>query len=160
MSRPPTSRRVCVGRLLRDQLEALVTGPLGVSPVEVEQEFRRRTEQVKAEYVEVAAGPFRTQVTASDDEIKARFEGAKDSYRVPEQRVLAYLLVDEEALRARVTVTDRDLEAYYQEHKDEFKEQEQVCASHILVKVKASPEAKEGHADAEARAWPRPCSPR
>ena len=139
------------GRLLRDQLEALVTGPLGVSPVEVEQEFRRRTEQVKAEYVEVAAGPFRTQVTASDDEIKARFESAKDSYRVPEQRVLAYLLVDEEALRARATVTDRDLEAYYQEHKEEFKDQEQVCASHILVKAKASPEATEGHADAEAR---------
>ena len=65
--------------------------------------------------------------------------------------MLAYLLVDEEALRARAAVTDRDLEAYYQEHKDEFKEQEQVCASHILVKVKAGPEAKEGHPDPEAR---------
>ena len=138
------------GRLLRDQLEALVTGPLGVSPFEVEQEFKRRTEQVKVEYVEAAAGPFRNQVTASDDEIKARFESAKDAYRIPEQRVLAYLLVDQEALRARAAITDRDLEAYFQEHKDEFKEQEQVCASHILVKAKATPEATEGHADAEA----------
>jgi peptidyl-prolyl cis-trans isomerase D len=139
------------GRLLRDQLEALVTGPLGVSASEVEQEFKRRTEQVKVEYVEVAAGPFRTQVTATDDEIKARFESAKDSYRVPEQRVLAYVLVDEEALRARVALTDQDLEAYYQEHKEEFKEQEQVCASHVLVKVKATPEATEGHSDADGR---------
>ncbi len=139
------------GRLLRDQLEALVTGPLGVNPAEVEQEYRRRTEQARVEYVEVAARPFRDQVTADDDEVKARFESARDSYRIPEQRVLAYLLVDEEALRSRAAVTDRDLEAYYQEHKDEFKEQEQVCASHILVKVKASPEAKEGHAEAEAR---------
>ena len=137
------------GRLLRDQLQALVTGPMGVSPAEVEQEFRRRTEQVKVEYVEAAAGPFRNQVTAGDDDIKARFESARESYRIPEQRVLAYLLVDEEALRSRAAITDRDLEAYYQEHKDEFKEQEQVCASHILVKVKQSPEATEGHPDAE-----------
>ena len=39
-------------------------------------------------------------------------------------------------------------EAYYDAHQDEFKQAEQVCASHILVKVKATPEATEGHPDA------------
>lgn len=137
--------------LLRDQLEALVTGPLGVTVAEVEQEYRRRTEQARVEYLEVAARPFRDQVRVEDDEVKARFESSRDSYRIPEQRVLAYLLVDEEALRSRAAITDRDLEAYYQEHKDEFKEQEQVCASHILVKVQTTPEGKEGHPEPEAR---------
>jgi peptidyl-prolyl cis-trans isomerase D len=143
--------RLLRGSLLRDQLQALVTGPLSVSPSEVEKEYRRRTEQAKVEYVEVGAGPFRDKVKAEDDEVKARFERNRESYRIPEQRVLAYVLVDQEALRSRVAVTDQDLQAYYEEHKDEFKQQEQVCASHILVKVKASPEAKEGHPDAEAR---------
>jgi peptidyl-prolyl cis-trans isomerase D len=139
-------------RLLRDQLEALVAGSVSVTAEEVEQEFRRRSEQVKVEYVDVPQGAFRAGVSASEDEIKARFEKRRDSYRVPEQRVLSYLLVDEDALRARAAVTDADLEAYYQEHREEFKDQEQVCASHVLVKVKASPEAKEGHPEAEAKA--------
>jgi peptidyl-prolyl cis-trans isomerase D len=139
------------GQLLRDQLEALVTGGLGVSPSEVEREFRRRTEQTRIEYVQVESAPFRAQATVGEEEVKARFEKARDAYRIPEQRVLAYVLVDEEALRSRVAVTDADLEAYYQERRDDFKEDEKACASHILVKVKASPEAKEGHAEAEAR---------
>ncbi len=142
-------------KLLRDQLEALVTGGVGVTPAEVEREFRRRTEQVKLEYVEVSAAPFRAEATASDEEVSARFEKSGERYRIPEQRVLAYLLVDQESLRARAAVTDADLEAYFREHQEEYKEQEQVCASHVLVKVKSSPEAKEGHSDEEAQAMAR-----
>ena len=96
------------------------------------------------------AARFRTQVTASDDEVKARFESAKDSYRDPRAARPRLRARRRGALRSRVAVTDRDLEAYYQEHKEEFKEQEQVCASHILVKVKATAEATDGHTDAEA----------
>ena len=139
-------------QLLRDQLEALITHGVGVTPAEVEREFRRRTEQAKVEYVEVSAAPFRAEATATDEEIAARFEGARDRYRVPEQRVLAYLLVDEEALKTRAAVTDADLETYFRENREQFKEREQVCARHLLVKVKATPDAKDGHSDAEAKA--------
>jgi peptidyl-prolyl cis-trans isomerase D len=50
-----------------------------------------------------------------------------------------------------VTVTEADERAYYDGHQDDFKQDEQVCASHILVKVKATPEATDGHADDEAK---------
>jgi len=136
--------------LLRERLERLVTDGVAVTPAEAEAEFRRRTEQVKAEYVMVDATPFRASAAVTDDEVKQRFASDRDAYRVPEQRSVQYLLVDEPALVSRVTVTDADMESHYQEHKDEFKEPEEVCASHILVKVKGSPEA-EGHPDAEAR---------
>ena len=138
-------------RMLRDQLEGLVTQAAGVSAPEAEREFRRRNEQVKAEYVLVDATPLKAQATATADEVKARFEARRETYRLPEKRVASYLLVDGGALRAGVAVTDRDLEAYYQEHREEFKEEEQACASHILVKVKTDPKAKEGHPDDEAR---------
>lgn len=138
-------------RMLREQLEALVTEGAGVSAAEAEREFRRRNEQVKAEYVLVDSARFKGEVTPTDDEVKARFEAKREAYRLPEKRVASYLLVDGGALRSRVTVTDADLEAYYQEHREEFKEEEQACASHILVKVKTDPKAKEGHGDDEAR---------
>jgi len=137
--------------LLKRRLQALVTDGVSVTPSEAEREFRRRTEQIKAEYVLVNVVPFKAQVSASDDEVKARFESRKDAYKIPEQRVVSYLLVDTETLKGRVTVTDRDVEAYYQEHQDQFKEPEEVCASHILVKVKAKPEDVDGHPEAEAR---------
>ncbi|HEY6549517.1 MAG TPA: peptidyl-prolyl cis-trans isomerase, partial [Vicinamibacteria bacterium] len=138
-------------QLLRDQLEALITHGVGVTAAEVEREFRRRTEQAKVEYVEVKVAPFLAEANATEEEIAARFEGARDRYRVPEQRVLAYLLVDEEALKARAAVTEADLETYFRDNREQFREREQVCARHLLVKVKASPEAKEGHSDAEAK---------
>jgi peptidyl-prolyl cis-trans isomerase D len=138
-------------RLLRERLEALVTDGIGVNAEEAEQEFRRRTEQVKVEYVRVDEARFRPEVAVTDDEAKARFEAKREAYRIPEKRAISYLLLDQAALRSRVSATDGELELYYQDHRDEFKEEEQACASHILVKVASGPEAKEGHPEAEAR---------
>jgi peptidyl-prolyl cis-trans isomerase D len=139
------------GDLLKRRLEALVTDGVSVTPADAEREFRRRTEQIKAEYVLASVAPLKAQVSVTDDDIKARFDSRKDAYRIPEQRIVSYLLVDTEALKGRLTITDRDIEAFYQEHKDDFKQAEQVCASHILIKVKAKPQDQDGHSEAEAR---------
>jgi peptidyl-prolyl cis-trans isomerase D len=136
-------------RLLRERLASLVTDGVMVSPREAQEEFRRRNEQVKAEYVMVPAEV--SSVAVTDDEVRARFEAGKDRYAFPERRVLSYLLLDLPKLQPRVTVTEAEERAYYGAHPDEFKQAEQVCASHILIKVKATPEATEGHADDEAR---------
>ncbi|HEX9187451.1 MAG TPA: SurA N-terminal domain-containing protein [Vicinamibacteria bacterium] len=138
-------------RLLRDSLEGLVGSAVAVSDAEVEREFRRRTEQVKLEYVLADAERFKPGVSPSEDEIKARFESKKDAYRIPETRVVSYVLLDRATLQPQVAVADRDLELYYQDRREEFRQEEEACASHILVKVKAG-EAAEGHPEEEARA--------
>lgn len=137
--------------LLRERLQALVGDVVTVSDAEAEREYRRRHEQVKLEYVQVSAAPLRQAASASDAEIEARFAKDPEAYRIPERRVVSYVTVDPEALRARVTVTPGDVEAYYRDHSEEFREEEQVCASHILVKVKAAPDAAEGHGDEQAK---------
>src|SRR5262245_53304494 len=60
--------------LLRQKLQDLVTASVTVSDAEVEKEFRRRTEQVKAEYVLVDSARYRAQVTVGDEDVKARFD--------------------------------------------------------------------------------------
>ncbi len=137
-------------RIMAEQLQALVTDGVSVTPAEAEQEFRRRTEQVKLEYVLADAAKSREGQSVSDDEVKARFDSAKEAYRLPERRILSYVLADATALASRVSVTDREIEVHYQGHRDEFKQEEEACASHILIKVKQG-EAKEGHADEEAK---------
>lgn len=138
-------------RLMAQRLQALFTDGLNVTSAEAEKEFRRRTEQVKAEYVLVPVERFKGQEQATEDEVRTRFEANQEAYRLPEKRVVSYLLLDQAGLESRVAVTEPELQAHYQEHREEYKEEEQTCASHILVKVKATPEAKEGHPEEEAR---------
>jgi len=137
-------------QLLRESLQSLLGASVSVSDAEVEREFRRRTEQVKLEYVLADAARFEAGVQPSENEIAARFEAKKDAYRVPEKRVVSYVLLDRATLQPQVAVTDRELEIYYQDHREEFRQEEEACASHILVKVKAG-DAGEGHPDAEAQ---------
>jgi peptidyl-prolyl cis-trans isomerase D len=137
-------------QLLRQSLESLVGASVSVSEAEVEREFRRRTEQVRIEYVLADAARFRPQVQPTADEVKARFEAKKDAYRIPEKRVVSYVLLDRATLQPLVAVTDRDIELYYQDRREEFREEEEACASHILVKVRAA-DAGEGHPEAEAQ---------
>jgi peptidyl-prolyl cis-trans isomerase D len=136
-------------RILRERVSSLITDGVMVSPREAEDEFRRRNEQVKAEYVLVPVDVAGFGVPEAD--VKARFDAGKDRYAFPERRVLSFLLLDLPKLQPRVTVTEAEERAYYEAHPEEFKQGEQVCASHILIKAKASPEATEGHPDEEAR---------
>ena len=138
-------------QLLRDSLESLLGASVSVSDAEVEREFRRRTEQVKLEYVLADAARFEAEIQPAESEITARFEAKKDAYRLPEKRVVSYVLLDRATLQPQVAVTDRELEIYYQDHREEFRQEEEACASHILVKVKAG-DAGEGHPEAEAHA--------
>jgi peptidyl-prolyl cis-trans isomerase D len=136
-------------RIVRERVVSLITDGVMVSPREAEEEYRRRNEQIKAEYVLVPAESG--LVTVTDADVRARFDSAKDRYAFPERRVVSYLMLDLPKLQPRVSVTEAEERTYYDAHQDEFKQDEQVCASHILVKVKATPEATEGHSDDEAR---------
>jgi peptidyl-prolyl cis-trans isomerase D len=138
-------------RLVIERLRAIVAAGASVSPAEAEDEYRRRNEQLKAEYVQVSAQPFRAAANVSDDEVRQRFAAKQDHYAIPEKRVVAALLIDPSALRAGITVPDTETNRYYEEHRSEFIEPEQACASHILVRVKSGDGDAEGHADADAR---------
>jgi peptidyl-prolyl cis-trans isomerase D len=137
-------------QLVRTSLEGLVGTAVTVSDAEGEREFRRRTEQVKLEYVLADTARFRAAVAPTDAEIQARFEAKRESYRIPEKRVVSYVLLDRESLRPQVAATEHEIELYYQDHRDEFRQEEEACASHILVKVRSG-EAGEGRPEQEAK---------
>jgi peptidyl-prolyl cis-trans isomerase D len=138
-------------QLVSASLGSLVASGVQVSDAEVEREFRKRSEQLRLEYVQVDSARYKADVKPTDDEIKARFEAKKDSYKIPEKRVVSYVVLDRAALQPQVAVTDRELEVYYNDHREDFRQQEEACASHILVKVRQG-DAGEGHTDDEAKA--------
>lgn len=139
-------------RLKALRLREAVTDGVTVSDAEVSAEFRRRSDLIHAEYVHIPTAPLEAAIQPTEAEISARFEANKERFRLPERRVLSYLLVDPVEMRAKVLPTGTEIESYYRTNEAEFSTPKQVCARHILVKVKQNAAATEGHEDAAAKA--------
>ena len=127
--------------LLVDKLRSALTEWIAVSDAELETEFARRNEKVKAELVLFSADRFRDQVTLQDADLATYFEAHKEDYRVAERRKIRYVLVDVDALRARAVVLPGEVEKYYRDNDAQYTTPEQVRASHILLKTEGQDEA-------------------
>jgi peptidyl-prolyl cis-trans isomerase D len=121
--------------LLEEKLRRLVTDGVSVTPEEVEQEFRRRNEKIKMEYVVVKPDELEAKVAVGDPDLASYFEKNKARYVVPERRVVRFARMDLDQLRQRLTVPDQDLRAYYDEHIQQYRLPNRVHASHILFKT-------------------------
>ncbi|MBK5299383.1 MAG: SurA N-terminal domain-containing protein [Vicinamibacteria bacterium] len=127
--------------LLVDKLRAALTDWVAVTNSEIEAEFTRRNEKVKAEIVVFNADGVRDQVLVTDADVAAFFELHKEDYRIGERRKIKYALVDVEQLRARAVVLPGEVEKYYRDNEPQYTTPEQVRASHILLKTEGKDEA-------------------
>jgi peptidyl-prolyl cis-trans isomerase D len=127
--------------LLIDKLRAALTEWVAITDAELQVEFTRRNEKVKAELVVFSADRMRDQVSVTDADVAAFFESHKEDYRIGERRKIKYVLVDLAQLRARVVVLPGEVEKYYRDNEPQYTTAEQVRASHILLKTEGKDEA-------------------
>jgi peptidyl-prolyl cis-trans isomerase D len=123
------------------KLQSAVTNWITVPDADVDVEVKRRNEKVKLASVTFTADKFRSEVTATDAEIAARFEEHKNEYKVPEKRKVKYALVDTQSIRARTQVSAQDVQRSYEDNQQQYSTPEQVRASHILLKTEGKDEA-------------------
>ncbi len=131
----PEFEEVVRQSLLQEKFQHLVTDGISVTPEEVQEEFRRRNEKIKIEYVLIKPDALEAKISPSDAELSAYFEQNKGRYTVPERRVVRYALLDLDQLRRRATVSDQELRAYYNDHIDLYRVQNRARVSHILFKT-------------------------
>jgi len=129
-------------QLLADKLRALVTDGILVTPAEVEEQYRKRNEKAKLEYVFFPRAEFEKGIEPHEAELAAHFEKNQERYRLPVQRKLRYLTFSPEQFLTTVKVTDREIERYYNQNLDFYETPEQVKASHILFKTADKDEAE------------------
>lgn len=122
-------------QLLVNKLITWVRGGVTVSPTEVEQEYRRRNERVRIQYVLFLPGTYEKQLEPSEDDLRAFYERNRDRYLLPERRSVRYVPVDFFTLQQRVQVTPEELEAFYQSRRQDFQVSERVRFRHILFLV-------------------------
>ena len=121
--------------LIAEKFQQLATDGINVSPVEVEQEFRRRNEKVKLGYVVIKPDELQAKITVSDADLASYFEKNKARYTVPERRSVRYALLDGTLLRLRATVTDAEIQASYNQNLARYKTEDRAHVAQILFKT-------------------------
>ncbi len=143
-------------RELRDQLtiEKLTLAlqeTVRVSEGDIETNYRQQSEKAKIHFVVLPATRFQAiGAPPAEAELKAYFDGHKEAFRLPEQRIVDYVLVDASKVMNSIAVNDADTKAYYDAHTADFAQEEQVRARHILLQV--NDKRTEAQALAEAQA--------
>jgi peptidyl-prolyl cis-trans isomerase D len=120
--------------LMVEKLRAALTEWVNVRDADVDDEYKRRNEKVKADLVVISADKLRNEVTVTDKDVSDWFESHKETYRTGEKRKIKYLLIDTQQVRAKTVVPPSEIERYYRANEAQFTTPEQVRASHILVK--------------------------
>jgi peptidyl-prolyl cis-trans isomerase D len=107
-----------------------------VPDAEVEASYRAQSDKAKIRFVVLPAGRFQANVPAPQPaDVKTYFDAHREEFRLPEQRVIDYVLVDSGKVMQTTAVSDADAKAYYDGHTSEFVQEEQVRARHILLQV-------------------------
>lgn len=109
-----------------------VTAGMSVTPAEIEQEFRRRNERVKVEFVVFSPAELARGLQSTEADLQAYFDKNHDRYRLPARRAVRYVAVDFDTMGRRVRVSRPELEAYYQRNHAAYESPERVQARHIL----------------------------
>jgi peptidyl-prolyl cis-trans isomerase D len=118
--------------ILAQKFRQLVTAGITVSPEEVHQEFLRRNEKVKIDYVVADPSVLAAKIQPAPSDLEAWYNAHKKEYQVPEQRSASYLLLDRGLLQKNITIPDADLQAYYNKHIDLYQVPDRVHVEHIL----------------------------
>jgi len=78
---------------------------------------------------------YESEVSVSEDEIKAEFDANLASYMTNEKVKLNYVLLKQDDIAANLTTEDDALQAFYQENESRYIEAEKRKVAHILVKI-------------------------
>ncbi len=128
--------------LLEDKFRRLVTDGITATPEEIQEEFRRRNEKIRIQYVLVKPDELATSIQASDAELATFFEKNKSRYLLGERRTLRYVLVDTAQLSQRSPVSEQEIRAYYDAHIDRYRIQNRARVSRILFKTVGKTDAE------------------
>src|SRR4051794_6700327 len=98
----PDFERELREELLLDKLNNALSANLYVSEDEIQKAYRDTVEKAKIRYLEVPRNRFAQEVQASPAELQAYFKAHQPELRLPEQRDVAFLLVDGASVAGQV----------------------------------------------------------
>ena len=118
------SRRQLMGSILNSEF---------VLPNELTrvQQLLSQTRDIR--YWQIDLAELAKQVTPTEEQIQAYYDGHQFAYQQPEMVSVQYVELNAEQLAASIQISDQEVESYYNENAELFKTQEERRASHILL---------------------------
>ncbi len=137
-------------QVILHKMQAAVLGSVVVTPKDIEDEFRRKYEKLKIQYIAFPAAKFRDQAKPSDEEVRSYYEKNKGSFAQPSKMAYQVVVLDQDKVAAGINVTDEQLRAAYSNALDNFRMPERVHARHILLKTAGKSDAEKKALQAKA----------
>jgi peptidyl-prolyl cis-trans isomerase D len=131
-------RQLLITRLREVAIEGTI-----VSPLEIEQAYRKKNEKIKIEYAKIPNDKYRGEAQPTTEEIQNFFKANNARYQTPETKNLAVLIADPAKMEQAATPTDPDLRRMYSQNLDSFRTPERVKVRHILLKTEGKPASEE-----------------
>jgi len=138
-------RQLLLGRLRAVALEGII-----VTPSEIAEEYRRKNEKIKVEWVKLTADKYKNESQPTAEDLQAYFKVNSARYQIPEKRDLTYLLADPAKIEQNLNPSDADLLSLYNQNKEAFRVPERLRVQHILLKTTGKPPADEPAIKAKA----------
>jgi peptidyl-prolyl cis-trans isomerase D len=138
-------------QMLLIKMQNLLNDSILVSPREIEEQYRRKSEKIKFDYVLFDPAALRTRATVTDAEVKDYFERNRTVFNTPEKRAYDVLVVDEAKVAAALTIPESELRQAYDANRDRFRIPERVRPRHILLKTEGKPKDEAPKIKAKAR---------
>lgn len=128
---PEFEQNVLKDLTIEMRLRQLVTDNVIITDDELQELYADRNETAKIDYVVVDPAGFTSQVPVTDEKIQSYFESARFRYRVPEQRTIKVLAVDQSSIPP-VEFSDGQVANFYNQNRFRFETPERVLTRHIL----------------------------
>ena len=138
-------RQMLISKLREVAMEGAI-----VSPAEIEQEYRKKNEQVQLQYVKVTTDRYKKEVEPSEQELEQYFKTNTARYMKPEAKNLVLLVADGTKIEQTLNPSDADLQMAYTQNQAAFRTPERVHERHILLMTQGKPAADEAKIKAKA----------
>jgi peptidyl-prolyl cis-trans isomerase D len=132
-------------QVILGKLRNAVLGSIVVTPKEIEDEFRKKNEKMRIQYIAFPPAKFRNLAVPTDAEVRKYYDANKATFTQPAKTAYQVAVLDQDKVAATINVTDEQLRTAYSSALDNFRMPERVHARHILLKT-------EGKSDAEKKA--------
>jgi peptidyl-prolyl cis-trans isomerase D len=114
--------------IVRIALEGII-----VTPAEAENEYRKRNEKIKIDYIGFDPAKLTSTIQATPEQISAYFAANRGFYKLPETRTVQLIVADQLKVAEAIQVTDEQVQSYYNSHLDQYRTPERVHLRHILL---------------------------
>jgi peptidyl-prolyl cis-trans isomerase D len=121
-----------------------------VNPNDIAQEYHRRNDKAKVEFVSFDPTEFKSKVTVTPAEEQSYFNANRTAFKSNEKRSFNLLIGDEAKIAASIETPEAVLRTAYETNKEKYRVQDRVKVRHILIKTMDKPKDQVSKLEAKA----------